>query len=79
MLDQIAHALAAADGAEFVRDAARYRKLAAAALKQFSRPTEAMIDAAYEAVRFDEGWAINSRAAFRKAVVAMVRAGTKKI
>jgi hypothetical protein len=33
-----------------------------------------MIDAAYEAVRFDEALAINSRADFKKAVRAIVRA-----
>jgi len=32
-----------------------------------------MIDAAYEAVRFDEAWAINLRRDFGKAVRAMVR------
>ncbi len=32
-----------------------------------------MIDAAYEAVRFDEHWAINSRRDFQTAVKAMVR------
>jgi hypothetical protein len=74
MLDQIAHALADADGAAFDADRARYRKMALAALKPLTRPTETMVDAAYEAVRFDESWAINSRADFKKAVRAMVRA-----
>jgi hypothetical protein len=58
MLDQIAHAIADADGAAFDADPARYRKLALAAIKPLIRPTEAMIDA--EAVRFDEAWAINT-------------------
>jgi hypothetical protein len=33
-----------------------------------------MIDAAYEAVRFDEDWAIDSRRDFTKAVRAMIKA-----
>ena len=74
MRDQIAHAIARADGANFDQDPTRHRNLALAALKPLARPTETMIDAAYEAVRFDEAWAINSRADFRKAVRAMVRA-----
>jgi hypothetical protein len=74
ILDQIARAIARADGANFDTDPARYRKLALAALKPLSRPTETMIDAAYGAVRFDKAWAINSRADFKKAVRAMVRA-----
>jgi hypothetical protein len=39
-----------------------------------SRPTEAMVDAAYEAVRFDEHWAVNGRRDFRKVVRAMILA-----
>ena len=74
MLDQIARAIADADGASFDADPSRYRKLASAALKPLTRPTESMVDAAYEAVRFDEAWAINSRADFKKAVRAMIRA-----
>ena len=74
MIDQIAHAIAEADGGDFHADKARYRRLALAALKPLARPSEAMIDAAYEAVRFDEAWAINSRRDFQKAVRAMVLA-----
>jgi hypothetical protein len=33
-----------------------------------------MVDAAYEAVWFDASWATNSRADFKKAVRAMIRA-----
>ena len=44
-----------------------------AVIAEFAKPTDAMIDAAYEAVRFDEAWAINSRRDFVKAVKAMVR------
>ena len=46
-----------------------------------SLPTP-LIDAAYEAVRFDEDWAINSRRALSKAVKAMVwcrREGTNSV
>jgi hypothetical protein len=48
--------------------------LALASLKPLARPTEAMVDAAYEAVWSDAFWAINSRSDFKKAVRAMVRA-----
>jgi hypothetical protein len=42
-------------------------------------PTEAMIDAAHEAVQFDAAWAINSRRDFRRAVRAMItRAKTER-
>lgn len=72
MIDQIASAIAKADGARFEDDPTRFRKLALAALKPLARPTEAMVDAAYEAVRFDEYWAVNNRRDFRKAVRAMI-------
>ena len=42
--------------------------------KPLTQPTDAMVDAAHEAVRFDAFWAINSRADFKKAARAMVRA-----
>jgi len=74
MIEQIASAIAKTDGARFEDDPARFRRLALAALKPIVRPTEAMIDAAYEAVRFDEHWAVNSRRDFRKAVRAMILA-----
>jgi hypothetical protein len=74
MLDQIAKAIARADGGDVRTDADRYRRLASTALKPLTKPTEAMIDAAHEAVWFDAYWAINSRADFRKAVRAMVLA-----
>lgn len=45
-----------------------------AALKPLTKPTEAMVDAAHQAVSFDGAWAINSRADFRKTVRAMIRA-----
>jgi hypothetical protein len=74
MIDQIAQAIAEADGADIRADPARYRRLALAALMPLTKPTEAMIDAAHQAVWFDAYWAINSRRDFRKAVRAMILA-----
>lgn len=74
MVDQIAGAIATADGALFENDPARFRRLALAALKPLTRPTEAMVDAAHEAVWADAFWAINGRADFKKAVRAMINA-----
>src|ERR1700744_1501221 len=62
MIEQIARAIARADGVRFESDPARFRRLALAALKPLARPTEAMVDAAHEAVWSDAYWAINSRA-----------------
>ena len=73
MVNQVARAISKADGAAFETDPARYRRLALAALKPLTQPTEAMVDAAHEAVWFDAFWAINS-ADFKKAVRAMIRA-----
>ena len=72
MIDRITTAIAKADWADLHADPARYRRLALAALQPLAKPTEAMIDADHEAVRFDAEWAINSRADFRKAVRAMI-------
>jgi hypothetical protein len=77
MLDQIAEAIAEADGGDLHADPARYRRLAQAALKPLGKPTEAMIDAAHESVWSDGFWAINSRRDFQKAVRAMVLAAMK--
>ena len=74
MVDQIGRAIAKVDGGDFESDQLRYRMLALAALNPLARPTEAMIDAAHEAVWFDGFWAINRRADFKKAVRAMIRA-----
>ena len=74
MIDQIGMAIAKTDGAAFEDDPARFRRLALAALEPLTRPTEAMVDAAHEAVWSDAYWAINSRADFKKAVRAMVLA-----
>ena len=72
MIDQIAHALAEADGADFQADSARYRRLAGAALQPLANPTDAMIDAAHKAASFDDLWAINNRRDFKRAVKAML-------
>ena len=53
MIDQVGEALARAENGDFATDGARYRRLALAALKPLTRPTEAMVDAAHEAVWFD--------------------------
>ena len=47
--------------------------MADAVIAEFAKPTDAMIDAAYEAVRFDEAWAINSRRDFINGIKAIVR------
>ena len=60
-----------------VGDADRYTLTADAVVAEFAKPTDAMIDAAYEAVRFDKGWVITLRRAFSKVVKAMVRANEK--
>lgn len=78
MLDQIADAIAKADGAAIQADPARYRRLALAALKPLEVPTASMIDAAHEAVWSDNFWAINSRRDFQKAVRALIRAASKE-
>jgi len=72
MIDQIACAIAEADGSNFQDEPARYRRLAAAALRPLANPTEAMIDAAHKAASFDDIWAINNRRDFKRAVKAML-------
>jgi hypothetical protein len=72
MIDRIGRAIAAADNGDFEADKARYRGLASVALKPLTRPCEAMVDAAYQAVSFDGYWAINSRSDFKKAAKAMI-------
>jgi hypothetical protein len=72
MVEQVARAIAKADGASFDADPSHFRKMAVAALQPLARPTDRMVDAAHEAVSFDNAWAINSRADFRKAVRAMI-------
>jgi hypothetical protein len=73
MTEQIARAIATADGVEYEDDPARFRRMALAALQPLTRPTDTMVDAAHEAVSFDGAWAIRGRSDFRKAVRAMVR------
>ena len=67
-----ARAIAKVDRESADDRAHRHLRMADAVLAEFAKPTDAMIDAAYEAVRFDEAWAINSRRTFVKAVKAMV-------
>ncbi len=69
-LDQIAEAMAKADGGGPHADADRDRRLALGVLKPLMKPTGAMVDAAHTAVEFDNLWAINSRGDFRKTVKA---------
>ena len=78
MLDRTADAIAKADGSDNHADPVRYRRLALAALKPLEKPTEAMIDAAHEAVWSDGSRAISPRRDFQKAVRAMIRASTKE-
>jgi hypothetical protein len=47
---------------------------ALAVLKPVIRLTERMVNAAHQAVRLDEHWAVNSRRDFRKGVRAMILA-----
>ena len=72
MVDRIAQALAKADGATLESNPKRYRRWALTSLSSLAVPTEAMVDAAHEAVFFDGAWAINSRRDFRRAVQAMI-------
>ncbi len=73
-VEHLSRALAVADKKKFEGDPERYRMLARAALRELGKPSSAMISAAYEAVRFDEHWAINTGRDFEKAVKAMVGA-----
>jgi hypothetical protein len=74
MVEQIARAIATADGVEFEHDPTRFQRLALSALQPLTHPTDTMVDAAHEAISFDGAWAIRGRSDFRKAVRAMVRA-----
>ena len=73
-----ARAIAKVDRESAADSADRHMRMADAVIAEFAKPTDAMIDAAYEAVRFDEAWAINSRRNFVKAVKAMVRSALGK-
>ena len=76
MIDVVGKAIAKSDGGRFGADRARYRRLAVAAIRPLAKPTEAMVDAAYEAVWFDAYWAINNRRDFKRAVKAMIAKAT---
>jgi hypothetical protein len=76
--ERAARAVARADRGCGADDADRYTRMADAVIAEFAKPTDAMINAAYEAVRFDEAWAINSRRDFVKSVKAMVRTALGK-
>jgi hypothetical protein len=76
MTEQIAQALAKANGAPLQADPTRHHRLARAALRAalqaMTVPTDAMVDAAHAAASLDDAWAINSRTDFRRAVRAMI-------
>jgi hypothetical protein len=72
MADRIAQALAKADGTTRAANPERYRRLAIVALKTRMVPTESMINAAHQAVWFDDAWAIENASDFRRAVRGMI-------
>ena len=72
-LIRAAKAAAGAGGARYDDAVDFYHRIAQAVIAEVANPSPAMIDAAYEAVRFDEHWAINSRRDLQMAVKAMVR------
>ena len=78
IIDVMAAALAKADNAGPGADAERYRHLAVAALRAMLKPSDAMLDAAHEAVWFDGFWAIKGKADFRRAVKAMISAAIRE-
>jgi hypothetical protein len=71
MIDRIGQAIVGADNGDFEADKG-YLGLASVALKPLTRPSVAMVDAAYQAVSFDGYWAINNRSDFKKAAKAMI-------
>ena len=73
-VERLARTLAKIDQSKFEDDPNRFRLLARAAMSELRKPTPEMISAAYEAVRFDEGWAINTGRDFEKGVEAMIDA-----
>ena len=73
-VERLALTLAKVDETNLEKGPERYKVLARAALTELQNPTPDMISAAYEAVRFDEGWAINSGRDFKKGVKAMIDA-----
>lgn len=73
-VERLALTLAKVDETNLEKGAERYKVLARAALTELQKPTPDMISSAYEAVRFDESWAINSARDFKKGVKAMIDA-----
>jgi hypothetical protein len=73
-VERLARTLAKIDQSEFEENPDRFRLLARGAMTELQKPTPEMISAAYEAVRFDESWAINSGRDFKKGVRAMIDA-----
>ncbi len=73
-VERLALTLAKVDESDFEKEPERYRLLARAAMTELQKPTPDMIAAAYEAVRFDEGWAVNSGRDFKRGVKAMIDA-----
>ena len=73
-VERLARTLAKTDQIGFEENPERFRHLARAAMTELQKPTPKMISAAYEAVRFDESWAINSGRDFMKGVKAMIDA-----
>lgn len=71
MIDRIGQAIVGAHNGDFEADKG-YLGLASVALKPLTRPSVAMVDAAYQAVSFDGYWAINDRSDFKKAAKAMI-------
>ena len=73
-VERLALTLAKVDESDFEKKPERYGLLARAAMTELQKPTPDMISAAYEAVRFDEGWAVNSGRDFKRGVKAMIDA-----
>ena len=73
-VERLARTLAKIDQSEFAENPERFRLLARAAMTELQKPTPDMISVAYEAVRFDESWAINSGRDFKRGVKAMIDA-----
>jgi hypothetical protein len=72
-LIRAAKAAAQAARSRYEDDVELYYRIVRAVLAEVAKPSSTMIDAAYEAVRFDEAWAIHSRRDFQKALRAMVQ------
>ncbi len=73
-VERLFRTLAKVDESDFEKDLERYRLLARAAMIELQTPTPEMISAAFEAVRFVEGWAVNSGSDFKRGVKAMIDA-----